>query len=224
MSTPFAAARRRYPDQLQEEWSLDFRQPRREMTGITEAGLAEIKPHKAAAIRKGLQQLRDYLKGSEVVRRGNNPLSTAFPWAVPAREPERKSVWLITYLPWPANAEAPTHVRLFAHKLRREALLAEGKIPDLDHLTLSRRELPKIKLPKSIPFPPLTAPDMFGLAVEPLVRRGFAEVYQRPGTHQQRQGRKGADILWGELADLFRELADETGDAYFRELADELMA
>lgn len=198
---PFDA---RYSSEIQEEWSTDFQQPFRAETGVTEPGLAEIKPHKAAAIRKGLSQLREYLQKSD---------------------PTRRSVWLITYLPQPLNKNKPTHVRIFAHKLKADELKGSGPIPTLDSLLLSRRELmPPLALPDAIPFPRLTRPDMFGLAVEPYVRRRFAGAYGRPHMGRQKLGRKGPDVLWNELAGLFRELAAETGDAYWRELSDELLA
>lgn len=193
-----------FPAELMNEWSTDFQRPFRAETGITQPGLAEIKPHKAPAIRKGLLQLRNYLQKSE---------------------PNRKSVWLITYLPQPAGSDKPTHVRIFAHKLRAEELRARGPLPPLDRLLLSRRELsPPLALPATIPFPRLTRPDMFGLAVEPYVRSRFATAYGRPHTHHLPPGRKGADVLWNELAGFFRELAAETGDSYWRELSDELLA
>lgn len=215
----------RFTTELQEEWSKDFREPKREKTGITEPGLAEIKPHKAPAIRKGLRQLRLYLQKSESQRGATTPLGSAFRRAgLPGSEPARTSVWLITYLPSPTNANQPTHVRIFAHKLRREALLEKGPLPGLESLTLSRRELPSVKLPPNIPFPRLSAPDMFGLAVEPYVRDQFATTYGRPRDKFQTLGSKGPDVLWLELADLFRELANETGEDYWNELSDELSA
>ncbi|WP_156135142.1 hypothetical protein [Arthrobacter sp. L77] len=183
----------------------------RETTGITQAGLAEIKPHNPPAIRKGLAQLRDYLNQSEIRRHQNA-----------GQEPKRESIWLLTYLAFPENAKNPTHLRVFAHKIRREELLKSGQLPSLDRLILSKRELPRVKLPKFMPFPDMTKPDMFGLAVEDSVRNQFAEVYKRPGTHAQTVNRKGADILWRELAGLYYELGHETGDRYWREVADEL--
>lgn len=214
-----------YGAELQEEWSPDFREPKRADTGITEPGLAEIKPHKAPAIRKGLQQLREYLQKSESRHKAATSPGTAFRQSGPSGgEPARMSVWLVTYLPWPSDTNQPTHVRIFAHKLRRDELLRNGPLPGLESLTLSRRELPRVELPPSIPFPRLSAPDMFGMAVEPRVRDQFAKVYRRPQTHRQALGRKGADVLWRELAGLFAELANETGDGYWRELSDELTA
>lgn len=143
----------------------------------------------------------------------------------PNTRPERRSIWLITYLPSPAGTNTPTHVRVFAHKLKREELLKKGPIPPLDDLVLSRRELPAVGLPPSIPFPSLARPDMFGLAVESIVRDAFEKSYGRPGAppYKQAVGRHGPDVLWRELAGLFRELAEETGERYWRELAEELL-
>lgn len=193
-----------YTSEIQEEWSTDFQRPFRAETGVTEPGLAEIKPHKKPAIRKGLYQLRKYLQKSA---------------------PARKSVWLITYLPQPLNKNKPTHVRIFAHKLKADELRASGPLPTLDSLLLSRRELdPLIELPPKIPFPTLDKPDMFGLVIEDYVRDRFERAYGRPRAKKVVPGRKGADVLWNELAGLFRELAAETGDTYWRELSDELLA
>lgn len=207
MSSPWTAgpATRTYAAEIQSEWSPYHQTPLRSGTGITEPGLAEIKPHKAAAIRKGLQQLRDYLQRMQ----GSAPV--------------RRSVWLITYLPWPSNTNSPSHLRVFAHKVKREDLLKKGPLPSLDALTLSRRELPRVPLPKYIAFPSLARPDMFGLAVEPIVRDIFARQYQRPRTHEDPAGTHGADVLWREMSDHFRALGDETGDSYWRELAEELV-
>lgn len=213
--------------ELEEEWSPDFRKPTRVTTGVTGAGLAEIKPHKARAIRKGLQQLRDYLQQSEKQRAGSSALAAAWLRAgVGGREPERTSVWLVTYVPSPENSINPKHVRVFAHKLRHDVLRGHAALPSLDALTLSRRELPMVALPSQIPFPGLNRPDMFGLAVEDLVRQGFATAYGRPGDpkHRQAHGLQGPDVLWREMASLYRELAEETGDHYWRELSEELSA
>lgn len=206
---------------------------------ITTAGLAEIKPHNDAAIRKGLYQLRAYLQQSDAARGAGGPGGGSGGGSGGAQhggtggakrqawmagsEPERKSVWLITYQPWSASG-APTHVRVFAHELKRDALVRKGPLPRLDQLLLSRRELPKVVLPKTMPFPHPGKPDLFGLAVEPLVRDRFAQEYQRPLAKRQRLARRGPDVLWRELEDLFRELADETGDAYWREVAEVLSA
>ncbi|MGC0236629.1 hypothetical protein [Arthrobacter sp. SD76] len=54
------------------------------------------------------------------------------------------------------------------------------------------------------------------------MRDRFAGAFQRPLAGRQRVRRKGPDVLWRELGDLFRELADETGDGYWREVADAL--
>lgn len=194
-----------YADEVRNERRSVFQTPFKTQIGITEPGLAEIKPHKPAAIRKGLAQLRAYLQQ----RQGTVP--------------ELRSIWLITYLPWPLNTNSPAQVRIFAHKLKIDELMKKGPISGLDALILSRRELPKVALPPSIPFPSLAKPDMFGMAVEPLVRDRFSQVYQRPQTHQKPLGRHGPDVLWHELAYLLRELADETGDRYWGELADELI-
>lgn len=192
---------------------------------ITAAGLAEIKPDNGPAIRKGLHQLRDYLKQSQTARR-----KAQRPGAVPRAgwmsgpEPERKSVWLITYSPWPEKSAAPTHVRVFAHQVNGDELVKGSSLPGLDRLLLSRRELPKVQLPTLIPFPPPSKPDLFGLTVESYVRERFALNYKRPLQKGQRVGRRGPDVLWRELQDLFRELANETGDDYWDDVADELSA
>ncbi|MEV7572163.1 hypothetical protein AB0P28_03585 [Pseudarthrobacter sp. NPDC089323] len=194
---------------------------------VTAAGLAEIKPHNDAAIRKGLYQLRAYLLQSKAARgtgtRPGAPPSTAAkrPAWIAGSEPERASVWLVTYSPW-SQKGPPTHVRVFAHELKATELLKKGPLPALDRLLVSRRELPKIELPKVMPFPHPSKHGLFGLAVEPLVRDRFAGAFQRPLAGRQRVRRKGPDVLWRELGDLFHELADETGDGYWRDVADAL--
>lgn len=191
---------------------------------MTGPGLAEIKPHNDAAIRKGLYQLRRYLQQSKAAQGTAKAAGGTKRQAwMAGREPERTSVWLLTYLPWSAKGP-PSHVRVFAHELKRDELLKKGPLPGLDRLLISRRELPKVELPKVMPFPHPGRPDMFGLAVEPLVRDRFRQEYQRPLTKRQRVGRRGPDVLWRELEDLFRELANETGDIYWRDVADELSA
>lgn len=187
---------------------------------ITTAGLAEIKPHNDAAIRRGLYQLRAYLQQSDSARTGGAGKAKRQAWMA-GSEPERTAVWLITYQPWSAGG-APTHVRVFAHELKRAELLKKGQLPGLAQLLISRRELPKVELLRVMPFPHPGKPDLFGLAVEPLVRDRFAQEYRRPLAKRQRTAPHGPDVLWRELEDLFRELAGETGDGYWREVADEL--
>lgn len=194
------------------------------------AGLAEIKPDKPAAIRDGLNQLRTYLRQSDAAQGAATPGRPAW---MTGSEPKRKSVWLITYRPWP-NATAPTQLRVFAYEVDRERLLQRDpnnrtKDPKKDRLAPTNdlvkrpRELDRITLDKFIPFPrPDKQPDMFGLAVESLVREKFGLVYQRANYRGRIPGRRGPDVLWRELEDLLRELADETGDIYWREVADEL--
>lgn len=190
---------------------------------ITGPGLAEIKPNNGPGIRKGLYQLRAYLQQSDAARRTGQAAGGAKrPAWMAGSEPERKSVWLVTYSPWSEKSGPPSHVRVFAHELKRDELLKKGPLPSLERLLISRRELPKVKLPKVMEFPHPNKPDLFGLAVEPYVRERFGQEYQRPLKNRQRLRRKGPDVLWRELEDLFRELAEETGDIYWREVADEL--
>lgn len=181
-------------------------------------GLAEIKPHNDAAIRKGLYQLQRYVQQSAAARGTSTGKRPAW---MAGSEPDRTSVWLVTYSPW-SDKGPPTHVRVFAHELKRDDLLKKGPLPSLERLLVSRRELAKVELPKTMPFPHPGKPDLFGLAVEPLVRQRFAGTFHRPQQRPQRLRRKGPDVLWRELGDLFRELADETGDRYWREVANEL--
>lgn len=190
--------------------------------GVTGSGLAEIKPDNGPAIRKGLYQLRAYLQQSEAARASTGPVGGLRAAWMRGSEPQRSSVWLLTYRPWPDRSGTPSHVRVFAHELKRDELLKKGPLPSLDRLLISRRELPKVELPKVMPFPSPRRADMFGLAVESLVRERFGREFQRPGARRQRPGSKGPDVLWRELEELFRELAEETGDSYWREVADEL--
>ncbi|SLK13676.1 hypothetical protein SAMN06272721_11920 [Arthrobacter sp. P2b] len=200
------------------------------MTGsgtITGPGLAEIKPESPEGIRAGLSQLRDYVWQSEYAR-GRKPSPRAAKGAgkraswIIGQEPDRQAIWLITYLPLP-DRRAPSHVRVFAYEVRRENLPEVGRLPPTKDLLKPRRVLSDIRLKKFIPFPsPEKQPDMFGLAVEDLVRKEFGKVYKRTNYRGRLPGRRGPDVLWRELEDLFRELAYETGDAYWREVADEL--
>lgn len=188
---------------------------------LTGPGFAEIKPHHDAAIRQGLHQLRLYLRQSESARGKPFPgVSKRAGWIIGA-EPQRTSIWLITYAPLPpAN---PTRLRIVAHQLNRTELLKDP-IPRLDRLLVSRHVLPLVDLPRTIPFPSPSRADMFGLAVESMVRERFGLVFRRPTYRGRRPGVRGPDVLWRELADLYRELAAETGDTYWREVADELAA
>jgi len=192
-------------------------------------GLAEIKPESPAGIRAGLDQLRDYVWQSKYAR-GTKPSLAALKagrgrwgsWAN-GKEPDRQEVWLITYRPLP-DRRSPTHVRIVAHEVDHTKLPEVGRLPPTQSLLLYSRTLGEIKLDKFIPFPsPNEQPDMFGLAVEDLVRKEFGKVYKRASYRGRIPGRKGPDVLWRELGDLFYELADETGDGYWHEVADELM-
>jgi hypothetical protein len=195
---------------------------------ITTAGLAEIKPDNGQTIRSGLSQLRDYVRQSDAVRRAGPGSKAGRPSWITGNEPKRESVWLITYRPWPSGSAA-THVRVFADEVDRARLLhkdptTKDRLPPTKDLVKPPRELlPMVALPPTIPFPiPDKQPDMFGLAVEPYVRKKFGLAYKRANYRGRIPGRKGPDVLWRELEDLFRELADETGDGYWREIADEL--
>ena len=193
---------------------------------IRAPGMAEIKPDNGPAIRGGLNQLRAYLRQSEAARRARPGSRTGRPAWMSGKEPRRESVWLITYRPWPPGP-APSQVRIFAHEIAGDRLVAKStrddRLPATKDLVKSRRELPPVQLAKFIPFPsPDKQPDMFGLAVEDLVRQQFGRVYKRANYRGRVPGRKGPDVLWRELGDLFRELAEETGDGYWHEVADEL--
>lgn len=198
-------------------------------SGLVDApGLAEIKPESPQGIRAGLHQLRTYVCQSERAR-GGPPCGTPktggkthrAAW-ISGTEPQRSSVWLITYLPWP-DRQKPSHVRVFAYEVERARLLAKGPLPPTQSLLKSRRELAKVPIPETMKFPvPVEQPDMFGLAIERHVRDEFRSKFRRALDRRQDVGRQGPDVLWLELADLFRELAAETGDTYWREVADEL--
>ncbi|NUT71256.1 hypothetical protein [Pseudarthrobacter sp. C4D7] len=193
---------------------------------IRAPGMAEIKPDNGPAIRDGLNQLRAYLRQSDASRRAGPGSRAARPAWMSGTEPQRDSVWLVTYRPWPPGP-APSQVRIFAHDIARDKLVArstrDDRLPATKDLVKSRRELPPVPLAKTIPFPsPERQPDMFGLAVEDLVRQQFGRIYKRANYRGRRPGRKGPDVLWRELGDLFHELALETGDGYWHEVADEL--
>jgi len=191
-------------------------------------GLAEIKPESPENIRAGLYQLREYVWQSRYAR-GKKPSPAAVragrakrgTW-ITGQEPERQEIWLLTYLPRP-DRRRPTHVRVFAYKVKQEGLPEDGLLPPTKDLLMPRRELKDIELDKYIPFPkPDEQPDMFGLAVEDLVRKEFGRVYKRANYRGRLPGHRGPDVLWREMADLFRELAVQTGDGYWSEVADEL--
>ena len=195
------------------------------------AGFAEIKPDNPAAIRDGLNQLRAYLRQSEAAQGAAG--STSRPAWMSGTEPKRESIWLITYRPWP-NPTSPTRLRVFAYEVDRARLLRRDptnksndpkrdRLPPTKEMVKAPRELlPMVDLPPTIPFPSPSRPDMFGLAVESLVRQKFGLTYKRANYRGRRPGVRGPDVLWRELEELFRELADETGDTYWREVADEL--
>ncbi|MEQ7739141.1 hypothetical protein, partial [Escherichia coli] len=98
---------------------------------LKDPGIAEIKPHNLAAIRQGLYQLQWYLRESEFARGKPAPgVSKRASWIIGA-EPERASVWLITYTPLPEGSRNPSQLRIIAHQLDRGELLKD------------RRKLPK---------------------------------------------------------------------------------
>lgn len=203
----------------QSGWSPSFRNPIGRLGSMSKTGIAEIKPHKDAQIRKGLYQLRNYL----------------FQMGYPRRR-RVESAWLLTYLPGPAAGSSrqvgPT-IQVLAHRINRAkllpptitsdaALLRAAPPPDLSTLTEFRAALKPLHLPRflpsTMPFPTLAHPDMFGLAVEDPIRKQFREhfgitVLKMPVTR--------ADVQW-ELAQLYGELARATGDSYWREVAGEL--
>lgn len=207
-----------------EEWSPNFRNPVTQGVGVIgSAGMAEIKPHHAKGIRQGLKQLRDYLSESQQTRTARPARAQVFGQGIPpGSEPARRSVWLITYLPEPENTKSPQRLRLYAHRLNPR-LLMQWPMPGLDSMTLYRRELGVLSL-TGRGFPTLNEPDRFGRAVEGPIRQRFIATFKRPGDprYRQAQGSHGPDILWRELAGLFQELANVTGDTYWREVAEEL--
>lgn len=199
-------------DPPEREWSAKYLVERNRRHSLSGVGVAEIKPHKDAQIRRGLHQLRDYL------------------YADPAMQTGRGTAWLITYLPVPGPTKGPRGgtgqaLRVIAHEINQALLLParttsyrRRTIPGLDSLTVSRRVLETLPLPQTMPFPTPAQPDLFGLAVEDRVRRHFR---RQLGIRTQRRSTTRADIHW-ELSELYRAIAQETGDAYWREVAQEL--
>lgn len=200
-------------------WSPSFRNPLGRLGIMSKTGIAEIKPHKDAQIRRGLYQLRNYLFQMRHPR------------------PRRVgSAWLLTYLPGPATGpsrQAGPSIQVIAHRINRAKLLpatiktaaalrTATPPPDLSALTEFRAVLRPLRLPKhlpsTMPFPTLAHPDVFGLAVEDPIRKQFREHF---GVTVLKMPVTRADVQW-ELAQLFGELALATGDAYWREVADEL--
>lgn len=188
-------------------------------------GIAEIKPDNPPAIREGLYQLRAYLRQSEIARGTLKAGAAQRPAWINGIEPERTSVWLITYLPLPKKSANPAQLKIVAHELKRDELLKDRRhLPSLESLLISRHVLPLVALPPTMPFPSPDKADMFGLAVESIVREKFGLTYKRAVYRGRRPGLRGPDVLWRELQGLYRELAEETGDTYWREVADELSA
>jgi hypothetical protein len=200
-------------------WSPHFRNSTGRLGPMSKTGIAEIKPHKDAQIRKGLYQLRNYLFQMRHPR------------------PRRVgSAWLLTYLPGPvtgSSSHAGPTIQVIAHRINRRLLLPDSirtpqalrsapPPPGLAALTEFRATLRPLQLPKvlpsTMPFPTLAQPDMFGLAVEDPIRKQFREHF---GITVLKMAVTRADVQW-ELAQLYGELARATGDSYWRDVANEL--
>lgn len=170
---------------------------------ITGPGLAEIKPHHVRGMRSGLAQLKVRLR----------------------THPGHPALWLVTYQPLPAEGGRVRRVRIVAHEVDPARLRAATSLSDPTAFLRCRTVLATPLLPGTMPFPdPMARPALFGLAVEDLVRRAFVGAFPRTGTKGLPAGgeRPGPDILWRELADLYREVAVQTGDRYWSDLAGEL--
>lgn len=203
---------------LDHEWSLKHLDQRLPKHVITGTGIAEIKPHKADKIRLGLSQLRNYLYAE---RTAGRPVGSA---------------WLVTYMPWTGPGGCPPGtrgqcLRVIAHEIWRYRLLPRSStaayksapLPSLEAVIKSRRVLPPLRLPARLPstapFPTWARPDELGHAVEDPIRQHFRQSFK---IHTLKWPRSRADIRW-ELAQFYGELARATGDAYWREVADELV-
>jgi len=173
------------------------------MKAVLPKGKAEIKPHNLNGIRAGLEQLADQ----------------------PAKPPFAGPRMLITYRPVDAddkavNAGQPVSVQVYATDY-----VAGVTASDL----LNRYKwwfLGKVPVPKRVTVK-LENRGVFGAVMEGPVRRLFrGTVLLPPRKLEPGTGgwRHGPDVVWKELAELYRELAQEMRDPFYAEVAAELAA
>jgi hypothetical protein len=119
--------------------------------------------------------------------------------------------WVLTYLPcYEGGKKDPTHIRVFAHQV---APKQQGPF-----------ELPRQPIPAMVPFPSWKKqPQLFGVFIEPCVRDAFRPYLPSDPVTDTGGLRWGVDMRW-ELASFYAELASETADPFFEELAAELSA
>jgi hypothetical protein len=128
--------------------------------------------------------------------------------------PSHYDRWLVTYrLVVPPSRSGPGRAQVLAYRV------TPGKPRE------GPWDLGVARIPATIPFPRPTNPAFFGMAIEGIVRGVFKQALPKgaaplPGTGG---ARRGVDVRWNELAYFYNELASETADPFYRELAAELM-
>jgi len=176
-------------------------------------GFAEIKPHKVDQIRAGLLQLHDSLR---------DPLYRGAP--LNGRTPTR---FLITYR-YPRPLGTGHGFCLKANVLAPRPDLGRNLVAPGPSLAEQRAWLIRLgdwyDLPEAEEKRPAwlnaarareAGPTVFGLLVEPHLRKAFLARYQRAGrvaAHLSKGkpgNRKGPDVWWKELAEFLEELSQE---------------
>ena len=192
--------------ELQEETGLEFEyrkapKPAKDVRFtpmvIKSGGYAEIKPHHLRGMKAGMCQLA-------LNRTGGTRI-------------------LITYLPLnssdvPIETGTPDKVQVHARHFVRSSKATDlenphqwwnlGFVPPPKGLTLALKDRQK-----------------FGVAIEEPVRTLFGAVVLKPPRRMRPHPggpRRGPDVLWDELADLYAELGRELRDPLYAELALEL--
>lgn len=198
--------------ELQEETGLEFEYldvPKdtknvRGMPAVGADGHAEIKPHNLAGVAGGLKQLDKHPASGPRILITYRPLNSA---GGPATKGPPATVQVLA-----TNFVPPTTRPLGPRQWRNEARALEGR---------TWWNLGSFIPPKQIPLI-IDNRGLFGSAIEPCVRDLFRVKVLKPprkmlpGTGGQR---RGADVAWNELADLYAELGRELRDPLYAELA-----
>jgi hypothetical protein len=161
---------------------------------LGKTGHAEIKPHHLRGIRDGLRQLdRSKVTGPKV---------------------------LITYRPLNSGSRiaqtgVPALLQMFMTCPKKGA-----KPPEV--LAGQWWKLGSVKPPPQVALT-VDNPGLFGAGIEDFVRNHFCERVLQPRGHRMHPNtggnRRGADVLWDELAEMYGELGRELRDPFYAELA-----
>ncbi|MET7280727.1 hypothetical protein ABZS29_20985 [Kribbella sp. NPDC005582] len=175
---------------------------------LDKPGFVEIKPHTRSGIRSGLTQLARRLKKANLTCGVLATYLGVGPGAAPVKKGKARFVRIYAVLVDLTVTPTPT-------------VLQYSRPAQWHYLGLA-------PLPDKLEHPPVDHAPAFGWAVEPVVQRQVMNIVtlKTPKKTWTPLGGPGhaPDLMYTELADFYRELANELRDPLYAELAAELEA